>query len=115
TVNFGTAVTVNAADGMRTLYVTGVHTSAHPGSSGSALTFSYTVAAGQNTSDLAVSSFNLNGATVKDGAGNTADLSGAANYNPARSEERRVGKECIAPCAPSSPRKTNGSGAVATV
>ena len=33
------------------------------GSGGTALTFSYTVAAGQNTADLTVTSFNLNGAT----------------------------------------------------
>src|SRR5258708_4135116 len=39
--------------------------------------------AGQNTPDLAVFSFNLNGATVKEGAGNNADLSGATNFNPA--------------------------------
>ena len=42
-----------------------------------ALTFSYTVAAGQNTSDLAVTAVNLNGATITDGAGNAANLSGA--------------------------------------
>src|SRR5207245_11145968 len=53
-------------------------------SSGStALTFSYTVAAGQNTPDLVVSSFNLNGATVSDMAANNANLTGATNYNPA--------------------------------
>src|SRR5258707_780283 len=34
------------------------------GSGTTALTFSYTVAAGQNTPDLFVSSFSLNGATV---------------------------------------------------
>src|SRR2546429_94332 len=52
------------------------------GSGSSALAFSYTVAAGQNTSDLAVSTINLNNATVTDAAGNAADLSGAAT-NPA--------------------------------
>ena len=41
------------------------------GSGGTALTFSYTVAAGQNTADLSVTAVNLNGATVKDGAGNS--------------------------------------------
>ena len=44
------------------------------GSNSNALTFSYTVGAGQDTSDLAVTSFNLNGATVQDAAGNNADL-----------------------------------------
>ena len=45
------------------------------GSGTSALTFSYTVAAGQNTSKLAATAINLNGATIKDGAGNSANLS----------------------------------------
>ena len=40
-----------------------------------ALTFSYTVAAGQNTAALAATAVNLNGATIKDGAGNAANLS----------------------------------------
>src|SRR5262249_52173803 len=45
------------------------------------LIFSYTVLAGQNTSDLTVTAFNLNGATVRDGAGNNANLAGAVT-NP---------------------------------
>ena len=40
------------------------------------------MAAGQNTADLAVTAVNLNGATVKDGAGNAANLS-LAWPNPA--------------------------------
>src|SRR4029434_586934 len=36
---------------------------------------------GQNTSDLTVTAFNLNGATVRDGAGNNANLAGAVT-NP---------------------------------
>ena len=48
------------------------HTPAAPAD---ALTFSYTVAAGQNTADLAVTAFNANGATITDGAGNAANLS----------------------------------------
>ncbi|MET4391694.1 uncharacterized protein YaiE (UPF0345 family), partial [Bradyrhizobium sp. F1.4.3] len=51
------------------------------GSGSNALTFSYTVAAGQNTSDLTVTAVNLNSATVKDGAGNAANLTGAVT-NP---------------------------------
>ena len=47
------------------------------GSGSNALTFSYTVGAGQNTADLAVTAVNLGTATVKDGAGNAADFSGA--------------------------------------
>ena len=40
------------------------------------------MAAGQNTADLAVTAVNLNTATVKDGAGNAANLTGAVT-NPA--------------------------------
>jgi hypothetical protein len=84
TVNFSAAVTVNATGGTPTLTLNDGGTATYTGGSGTTtLTFSYTVAAGQNTPDLVVSSFNLNGATVKDGAGNAADLSGATNYNPA--------------------------------
>ncbi len=84
TVNFSAAVTVDTTGGSPTLALNDSGTAAYVGGSGtSALTFSYTVAAGQNTPDLVVASFNLNGATVKDGAGNVADLSGATNYNPA--------------------------------
>ena len=45
------------------------------GSGTNALTFSYTVAAGQNTACLAATAVNLNGATVTDGSGNAANLS----------------------------------------
>ena len=45
------------------------------GSGSNALTFSYTVAAGQNTAALAATAVNLNSATVTDGAGNAANLS----------------------------------------
>jgi hypothetical protein len=84
TVNFSPAVTVNTTGGSPTLTLNDGGTAAYTGGSGTtALTFSYTVAAGQNTPDLVISSFNLNGATVMDGAGNVADLSGATSYNPA--------------------------------
>jgi hypothetical protein len=45
------------------------------GSGTNALTFAYTVAAGQNTPDLVVTAVNLNAATIKDAAGNAANLS----------------------------------------
>jgi len=84
TVNFSAAVTVNTTGGTPTLTLSDGGTATYTGGSGStALTFSYTVAAGQNTSDLVVSSFNLNSATVTDAAGNVANLSGATTYNPA--------------------------------
>jgi DNA/RNA endonuclease YhcR with UshA esterase domain len=50
------------------------------GSGTNALTFSYQVASGQNVADLVVSSFNLNGGSIKAAPGsahNVADLSGA--------------------------------------
>ena len=70
------AVTVNTTGGSPTLALNDGGTATYVGGSGSnTLTFSYTVLAGQNTPDLMVSSVNLNGATVSDGAGNTANLS----------------------------------------
>ena len=55
------------------------------GSGTNALTFSYTVGAGQNTADLAVTAVNLNAATITDGAGNAANLSPARpDPEPAR-------------------------------
>ena len=45
------------------------------GSGTNALTFSYTVAAGQNIASPAATAVNLNSATVTDGAGNAANLS----------------------------------------
>ena len=79
TANFSEAVavgsgmpTLNLNDGGKATYVSG--------SSSSALTFTYTIAAGQNTSDLQVTGFN--GATIQDGAGNSANLSGITAANP---------------------------------
>jgi len=76
TVNMSSAVTV--AGGTPTLTLNDGGTATYTSGSGTgALTFSYTVGAGQNTADLAVTAVNLNSATVKDGAGNAANLSGA--------------------------------------
>ena len=77
TLTMSESVTVNTSGGTPTLTLNDGATATYTGASGNALTFSYTVAAGQNTSDLAVSAVNLNGATIKDGAGNSASLSGA--------------------------------------
>ena len=83
TVNMSENVTVNTTGGTPTLALNDLGTATYVSGSGSnALTFSYTVAAGQNTSDLAVTAFNLNGATITDGAGNAATMTGAAT-NPA--------------------------------
>ena len=81
TVAFSEAVTV--AGGTPTLLLNDGGIATHSSGSGSSsLTFSYTVRAGQNVADLAVSSLSLNGATIKDAAGNAANLAGATNYNP---------------------------------
>ena len=74
TLNLSEAVTV--AGGTPTLTLNDGGTATYSGGSGTnALTFSYTVAAGQNTADLAVTAVNLNAATITDGAGNAANLS----------------------------------------
>ena len=71
---------VTVANGAPTLTLNDGGTATYTGGSkSSALTFSYTVATGQNTLDLAVSSINLHGATVTDQNGNSASLSG--NYS----------------------------------
>ena len=79
-------VTVNTTGGSPTLALNDGGTATYVGGSGTnALTFSYTVLAGQNTPDLMVSSVSLNGATVMDGAGNAANfsLSGISQGSPA--------------------------------
>ncbi len=81
TVNMSEAVTV--AGGTPTLSLSNGGTASYTGGTGTALTFSYTVGAGQDTGDLAVTSFNVNGATLQDAAGNAAVLTGANNVNPA--------------------------------
>ena len=70
------------AGGTPTLSLSNGGTASYSGGSGTALSFSYTVGAGQDTGDLAVTSFNPNGATLQDAAGNSASLSGAVT-NPA--------------------------------
>ena len=85
TVTFSSVVTV--AGGTPTLALNDSGTANYVSGTGSnALVFSYIVAAGQNTADLALAASNaiaLNGATIRDGAGNSAVLTGADGYNPA--------------------------------
>ena len=69
TVNLSEAVTV--AGGTPTLTLNNGGTASYIGGTGTALSFSYTVGAGQDTGDLAVTSFNLNGATLQDAASNS--------------------------------------------
>ena len=74
TLNMSEAVTV--AGGAPTLALNDGGTATYKSGSGTtALTFSYTVAAGQNTASLAATAVNLNGATIADGAGNAANFS----------------------------------------
>ncbi len=81
TVTFSEAVTVT---GSPSLALNDGGTASLTGGSGTnALTFNYTVAAGQNTSDLTVSSLTLKGGTIEDASLNNADVSGATGYNPA--------------------------------
>ena len=85
TVTFSEAVTVSGGTPSLTLNDGGSATYAS-GSGSNALVFSYTVGAGQNTADLALAASNalaLNGATIRDGAGNDAVLTAANGYNPA--------------------------------
>ena len=64
------------AGGTPTLTLNDGGTATYTGGSGTnALTFSYTVAAGQNTSALTATAVNLNSATITDGAGDAANLS----------------------------------------
>ena len=76
TVNFSEVVT---ATGAPILTLSDGGTATLTGGLGTAaLTFTYVVAAGQNTADLAVTGLALNGGTIEDGAGNAAVLAGAA-------------------------------------
>jgi hypothetical protein len=80
TVSFSEAVTVT---GSPTLALNDGGSASFTGDSGiGALTFIYTVSAGQNTPDLTVTSLSLNGGTIQDAASNNANVTGAANYNP---------------------------------
>ena len=92
TLNLSEAVTVSG--GTPTLTLNDGGTATYTGGSGtSALTFSYTVGAGQNTPDLTVTAVNLNAATVTDGAGNAANLSGAVT-NPAGTQIDTTAPTC---------------------
>jgi hypothetical protein len=83
TVNFSENVIVTTTGGTPSLTLNDGGTATYTGGTGtSALTFSYTVAAGQNTPDLTVTALNLNGGTIADGAGNPAVVTGAVT-NPA--------------------------------
>ena len=108
TLNLSSAVTV--AGGTPTLTLNDGGTATYSGGSGSnALTFSYTVGAGQNTADLAVTAVNLGTATVKDGAGNAANLAGAVT-NPAGTLQIDTTAPTVASLVASGTGITSGTG-----
>ena len=114
TVNLSEAVTVNTTSGTPTLTLNDGGTATYTGGTGtSALTFSYTVAAGQNTADLAVTAVNLNSATIKDGAGNAANLTGAVS-NPAGTLQIDTTTPTVSSVATSGTGITAGSGNLTT-
>ena len=107
TLNLSEAVTV--AGGTPTLTLNDGGTATYTSGSGSkALTFSYTVAAGQNTASLAATAVNLNSATVTDGAGNAANLSltGLTQTGP------QIGTTIVDPDGPEAPVLTINSHAL---
>ena len=81
TVTFSRNVTVNTSGGTPTLNLNdGGKASFTSGTGTNALTFTYVVAAGQNTGDLAATGLSLNGGSIQDNdsVGNNAVLTGAA-------------------------------------
>ena len=112
TVNMSEAITV--AGGTPTLTLNDGGTASYTGGSGtSALTFSYTVGAGQNTADLAVTAVSLNGASVQDGAGNSANLSGAVT-NPSGTLQIDTTTPTVSSVAASGTGITAGAGDLGT-
>jgi hypothetical protein len=112
TVNFSENVAVTTTGGTPTLALNDGGTAAYAGGSGSsALTFSYTVGAGQNTSDLTVTTLNLNGGTIKDAAGNAAVVTGAAT-NPAGTLQIDTTASTVSSVATSGAGITSGNGTV---
>ncbi|OPY96809.1 hypothetical protein A5906_00335 [Bradyrhizobium sacchari] len=82
TLNLSEAVNVDLTGGTPTLQLNDGGVATYVGGGGSsALTFSYLVAAGENTSDLAVNQLLLNAGTIRDFAGNDLTLPGGA-INP---------------------------------
>ena len=67
------------------------------------------MAAGQNTADLAVTAVNLNGATVKDAAGNAANLTGCGDQ-PGRHLQIDTTAPTVSSVATSGTGITAGSG-----
>jgi hypothetical protein len=112
TVNFSENVTVVTTGGTPTLTLNDGGTATYASGSGtSALTFNHTVAAGQNTPDLTVTALNLNGGTIKDAAGNTAVVTGAAT-NPAGTLQIDTAASTVSSVATSGTGITSGTGSL---
>ena len=110
TLTLSLSEVVTVAGGTPSLTLNDGATATYTGGSGtSALTFSYTVAASENTADLAVTAISLNGATVTDVAGNTANLAGAVT-NPAGILQIDTTVPSVSLVTTSGTGITNGSG-----
>ncbi len=108
------AVTVNTTGGTPTLTLNDGGTATYTGGSGSsALTFSYTVGAGQNTADLAVTAYNANGGTISNGAGTAATMTGAVT-NPAGTLQIDTTTPAVSSVTTSGTGITAGSGDLTT-
>src|SRR5262249_17795541 len=88
-------------DGGKAIYASGSGTNA--------LIFTYMVASGQNTPDLAVTGAALNGSTITDGAGNKAVLSGAVGSLTGILQIDTIAPKILS-VATSGPGITNGTG-----
>ena len=111
TVTFSEAVTVSG--GTPNLVLNDGGTATYSSGSGSTtLVFSHTVQAGQNVADLAVTSLSLNGATVKDTAGNLANTAAATGNNPAGTLRIDTTVPTVASIAASGSGLTAGGGTV---
>jgi hypothetical protein len=83
TLNMNTDIVVDTTNGTPTLSLNDGEVATYSGGNGSqALTFTYTVANGDNTPALAITGVNLNGGTVQDVNGHDADLSGVVGPLP---------------------------------
>jgi hypothetical protein len=83
TLNMNEDILVDTTNGTPTLSLNDGGTATYSGGSGSnALTFQYSVAAGENTADLAVTGFQLNGSTAEGADGHAAVFTGAIGSLP---------------------------------
>jgi hypothetical protein len=82
------------------------------GSGSNVLTFEYTVAAGENAADLAITAVDPNGATLRNALGNDADLSGAIVNPPGALQVDTITPHLVSPVVTSGTGITAGTGDV---